>query len=78
MIKKVPNYIKKKIKQLDKTLNKANQLRVELEDWLNKKDIDYCTCRDGYIFSDDVGCGHGISLEALEQYIEDCNNEEII
>ena len=37
MIKKVPNYIKKKIKQLDKTLNKANQLRVEIQEKFAKQ-----------------------------------------
>lgn len=72
--RELPNYIKNKIERLENYLNESNKLRAEIERYLEDNlNIDYDTCREEYIFDDVQGCGHGIDIVALQEYLRQRN-----
>ena len=75
-MKKVPKQIIDKCNQLEKTLDKANSLRVEIEAWCLKNGLDivglYSEDKDLYytIVNDCMGCGFSLSAEGIQMYFD--------
>lgn len=66
---KVPKYIKEKAKRAEKLAREAACLVYEIEEWIEKKGIDYHTLEEEYVLDDIGGCDHLIDVNALEEYL---------
>lgn len=70
----LPKYIEHKIDQLDKTLDKAYALKIEIEKWAKKKNIDTFSNDWHENVVNDYSAVCGISKEGLESLLENKNN----
>lgn len=66
-IKKVPEYIKRKMHTVARLERKSSEIMDEIESWLAKNGIDASV-------DDGLRCGDGIGLDELE-YGNDCTDK---
>ena len=73
----LPKYIKNKLKQHEKYINRATSLKYEVEDWLENHGID--TCDEDYFEEVVNECSAVLLLDCdtLEQYLKEHAPSEV-
>lgn len=67
----IPKYISQKIDRLNKILEEAYKLKIDIEKWAEKKGIDTSNTEWYDTAIDDSSMVCGISKEGIEEYLKD-------